>query len=195
MSESDVVVWTMVRAFGNGLAMMPLMTAGMDAIPPAMTGSAALVNNVVQRVASSLGLAAMTVVATAQQSQLMADRSALVPVGDNRVVTHSLMPGDGMGWLGYYKAVNTSATAQAYSNVFLICALLTGVGIVLAAFMRKPEPHAEAVTDANPELLPGSLPEPLAVAVPEPAMSGLIAAEEPEPGSNGPAHYPTKVAS
>jgi hypothetical protein len=110
-----------------------------------------------------------------------------------------------MGWLGYYKAVNTSATAQAYSNVFLICALLTGVGIVLAAFMRKPEPHADAVVEANPEAIAGAeaLPteqpdgasEPLALPVPEPAMSGLIAGQEPEPGSNEPAHCPAKVAS
>jgi len=143
MTESDVMVWTVVRAFGNGLAMMPLMTAGMDAIAPAMTGSAALVNNVVQRVSSSLGLAVMTVVATAQQSQLMSDRSGLMTDGDNRVVSHGLSPADGSAFFAYYKAVNTAATAQAYSNVFLLCALLTGVGIVLAAFMRKPERHPE----------------------------------------------------
>jgi MFS family permease len=187
MTEGDVILWTTIRAFGNGLAMMPLMTAGMDAIPPAMTGSAALVNNVVQRVASSLGLAAMTVVATAQQSQLMSDRGALMTATDNRVVTHGMTPGDGMGYFGYYKAMSTSATAQAYSNVFLICALLTAVGVVLAAFMRKPHPHAATFADALPSETP--------LEVSEEAMSGLIDEEAAALGENERAQYPVEVAS
>jgi EmrB/QacA subfamily drug resistance transporter len=193
MTQGDVILWTTIRALGNGLAMMPLMTAGMDAIEPAMTGSAALVNNVVQRVASSLGLAAMTVVATAQQSQLMADRSALMTEADNRAVTHGLLPGDGMAYFGYYKAVNTSATAAAYSNVFLICALLTGVGVVLAAFMRKP--HRAENADAEPTEPPIETPTETTPETSPEAMSGRVSPETSGLGVNERAHYPVEVGS
>jgi EmrB/QacA subfamily drug resistance transporter len=79
MSQQDVVIWTCVRAAGNGLAMMPIMTAGLAAIPAAFASSGSPVNNIAQRVSGSLGLAGLTVLATSQQAQLMADRSALIP--------------------------------------------------------------------------------------------------------------------
>jgi EmrB/QacA subfamily drug resistance transporter len=42
MSEGEVMLWTSIRAAGNALALMPIMTAGLAAIPPqfASSGSA-----------------------------------------------------------------------------------------------------------------------------------------------------------
>ncbi|MDT7692304.1 MAG: hypothetical protein QOI75_1671, partial [Pseudonocardiales bacterium] len=79
MTQGEVVFWTSVRAIGNGLALMPIMTAGLSAIPPDLASSGATVNNITQRVSAALGLAGMTVLATNQANQLMADRAALIP--------------------------------------------------------------------------------------------------------------------
>ncbi|GAA5145489.1 DHA2 family efflux MFS transporter permease subunit [Pseudonocardia eucalypti] len=138
MSEGDVILWTCVRAFGNGLAMMPIMTAGIAAIPPAQVGSASLVNNIVMRASSALGLAVMTVLATAQQAQLSADRAALIQVGNPDLAAHGISPDDPRSLYGYYRAVQLDVLGQAYSNVFLVAAVLTCVGIGLAALMHKP---------------------------------------------------------
>lgn len=184
MTEFDVVLWTCIRAFGNGLAMMPIMTAGMSAVPPALTTSGSLMNNVAQRVASSLGLAALTVVASGQSSQLMADRSALVQAHDPRLSANGISQQDPVSLYGYYQKLQVDVTAQAYSDVFLIAAVLTTIGIFLAAMMKKPpvpdelaaHPAAPVTTEPAPETAAASEP-------PEPTPEAAAArAEQRVPG-------------
>ena len=79
MTEGEIMLWSCIRAAGNALALMPIMTAGLAAIPPQFTSSGSAFNNIAQRVSSSLGLAGLGVFVSNQQSQQMADRSALLP--------------------------------------------------------------------------------------------------------------------
>jgi len=51
-----------VRGLGLGLAMMPLMTAGMNAVPPRFTGQASALMNVIRQVAASFGISLVTYV-------------------------------------------------------------------------------------------------------------------------------------
>ena len=143
MSDGDVILWTVVRAAGNGLAMMPIMTAGLAAIPAEYTSSGSPVNNIAQRVSGSLGLAVMTVLATNQQNQLMADRSALITANSGLPEVQQLTQQGPAGLYGYYLQLQGHVTGQAYSNMFLVCALLTVVGLFLAFFMKKPADPAE----------------------------------------------------
>jgi EmrB/QacA subfamily drug resistance transporter len=143
MTEGDVIFWTVVRAAGNGLAMMPIMTAGLAAIPPEYTSSGSPVNNIAQRVSGSLGLAVMTVLATNQQNQLMADRSALITANSGLPEVQQLTQQGPAGLYGYYLQLQGQVTGQAYSDMFLVCAVLTVVGLVLAFFMKKPADPAE----------------------------------------------------
>jgi EmrB/QacA subfamily drug resistance transporter len=143
MTEGDVILWTVVRAAGNGLAMMPIMTAGLAAIPAEYTSSGSPVNNIAQRVSGSLGLAVMTVLATNQQNQLMADRSALITANSGLPEVQQLTQQGPAGLYGYYLQLQGQVTGQAYSNMFLVCALLTVVGLILAFLMKKPADPAE----------------------------------------------------
>jgi EmrB/QacA subfamily drug resistance transporter len=136
VSNNDIVLWTVIRAAGNGLALMPIMTAGLAAIPPHFTSAGSAMNNIAQRASASMGLAIMTAIATSQQGQLMADQSALIPANSPASVRMSEQGTSSM--YGYYLQLQGMVTGRAYSNVFLVCALLTMVGIVLAFFMRKP---------------------------------------------------------
>ncbi|MGQ0480346.1 MAG: MDR family MFS transporter [Pseudonocardia sp.] len=138
MTEGDIILWTCVRAAGNGLAMMPIITAGLASIPPALTTSASLMNNVVQQLSSALGLAGMTVLATNQHSQLSADRAALIPATPAELAAHGIDPSDPVGLYGIYRELEVQVLGQAYSDVFFIAALLTAAGLVLAFFIRKP---------------------------------------------------------
>ncbi len=55
--RGDIIVWTSIRNVGIGIAMMPMMTAGVSALTPALTSAGSAMNNVVQRVVSSVAVA------------------------------------------------------------------------------------------------------------------------------------------
>jgi EmrB/QacA subfamily drug resistance transporter len=79
MTRPELIVWMMIRAAGLGLSMMPIMTGGLSALPAALSSAGSAFNTLTQRVSSALGLAVLTALATVQEAQFMADRSALVP--------------------------------------------------------------------------------------------------------------------
>ena len=64
-----------LRAGGMGLAMMPIMTGGMAAVPPSEVGAASAFNNVAQRSSAALGLAVLTALMTSQQAAMLQDRT------------------------------------------------------------------------------------------------------------------------
>jgi EmrB/QacA subfamily drug resistance transporter len=149
MTRPELIGWMMIRAAGIGLAMMPIMTGGISSLPPSIVNAGSAFNTLTQRVTSALGLAVLTAVATAQQAQFMADRSALVqangPGMDPRIVT---MEKQGQaGLLPLWQQLHVEVEAQAYSNVFLIAGICTLAGVVLALFLR----HGKAVGTGDAE--------------------------------------------
>ncbi|HEY1970427.1 MAG TPA: DHA2 family efflux MFS transporter permease subunit [Pseudonocardia sp.] len=142
MTRPELIAWMMIRAAGIGLAMMPIMTGGISALPPAIVSAGSAFNTIAQRVTAALGLAALTALVTAQQAQLMADRAALLagvgPSIDPRVFAMQ-QQGPG-GLLQLWQTLQTEVEAQAYSNVFLIAGLCTLSGSFLALRLRHGRP-------------------------------------------------------
>jgi EmrB/QacA subfamily drug resistance transporter len=133
--ESQIILWTCVRGAGNGLAMMCIITAGLAVVPAHQVNGAGAINNVAQRVASALGLSLLVAMETATQAQLTADRSALVPanaLGGGAPDAQALYP--------VWMRLQLEVTASAYSNVFLVTALVTAAGAV-TALMLKVKPN------------------------------------------------------
>ncbi|MDT7636166.1 MAG: hypothetical protein QOC83_454 [Pseudonocardiales bacterium] len=173
MSQQDVVIWTCVRAAGNGLAMMPIMTAGLAAIPAAFASSGSPVNNIAQRVSGSLGLAGLTVLATSQQAQLMADRSALIPASSGVAAIQQIADQGTSALYGYYQQLSLYVMADAYSNVFLVCCLLTAAAVPLALLLHSGVPTPDAPAAAAPAAV---VPEAAEAPVAEPAAALAVAA-------------------
>jgi hypothetical protein len=98
----------------------------------------------------------MTVLASSQQHQLMSDRSALVTRADAVPQLQQAADLGTSGLYGFYLKLQGEVTGQAYSNVFLICAWLSVLGLGLAFMMKKPEPHPDADQPAAPEAPPTS---------------------------------------
>jgi hypothetical protein len=156
MTRFDLIIWTSVRAAGMGLAIMPMMTAAIDAVPPAFTNQGSAILNVVQQVAGALGLATLGALATGQQAQLLADRAAL-----STPVASLGSPGDGtlspFTFATVYRLMQHSQAqvlATSYANMFLLLTLVT-LGCSLAALvLRAAHPTAEATDqrtdDADP---------------------------------------------
>ena len=139
MTRPELIVWMMIRAAGLGLGMMPIMTGGISALPPSVVSSGSAFNTLTQRVTAALGLAVLTALATTQQAQFMADRSALLQSsGANLDPRIAAMEQHGQaGLLPLWQQLHVEVEAQAYSNVFLVAGICTLVGVGLAFFLRN----------------------------------------------------------
>jgi EmrB/QacA subfamily drug resistance transporter len=165
------MMWLLAfRASGMGLAMMPIMTGGISAVPQSVVSSASAINNVVQRTTAALGLAILTAVLTTQQAQLLADRGGLVEAS---AAGHLPRPGTGAeagfaGVYALYQQTNTQVFVAALDELFVITAILTVVGVVLALMLRSgpvpaaggpaaPAPAAEPAKPAPPGPTPAAV--------------------------------------
>lgn len=128
-SDALIVRWTCIRGEGTALAMMAIITAGLEAVPADKTNEASATSNVAQRITSALGLALLVAMVTRSQSQLMTDRTGLV----NAKATPQLADADGQGLLYVVlHQMQLDTTASAYGDMFLLVAVLSAVGAVLA---------------------------------------------------------------
>jgi len=132
------IIWLLViRSVGMGLAMMPIMTGGIAAVPPDMVDGAGAFNTVVQRASAALGLAALTSLVTSSRAQFAHDRGALVS-------TDTAMPALGSGEAGEIGGMymvnqhtQTLAFVEAMHGLFIVTAIITALGIPLALMMRS----------------------------------------------------------
>jgi hypothetical protein len=127
------------------MAMMPIMTAGLAAIAPAIVPSGSAFNNVVQRVSAGLGLAILAAILSTADAQFLADRSGLTAEG---APIPSLGPGETGRMLGGYAAYTRLANesfVDALDNIMIIVTIVTAIGFVLALFLRSgAKDHADA---------------------------------------------------
>ncbi|HEY2206342.1 MAG TPA: DHA2 family efflux MFS transporter permease subunit [Pseudonocardia sp.] len=151
LPRPELAAWMMIRAVGIGLAMMPIMTSGISSLPTSVVGAGSTFNTLFQRVASALGLAALTALATAQQAQFMADRAGLVTahgLAQDPRIAELGATGPG-GLIPVWQRLHLEVQAQAYGNSFLIAGVLALVGVVLALFLRHGRPSS-GTADAEP---------------------------------------------
>jgi EmrB/QacA subfamily drug resistance transporter len=160
------IMWLLVlRGFGMGLAMMPIMTGGLAAVPPHLVSRAGAFNNVIQRTSAALGVAVLTALLTSTRAQTMIDRSALLPHG----VTGSSavnLPGAPplLALYGWYQQINLQVFVVALDDIFLITAVIAVLGVLGALLLRssvraapRPAGGPPAAQPAAPEV---SIPSP-----------------------------------
>ncbi len=154
MTHAEVITWTIVRAIGNGLAMMPIMTNGLNSLPKELTGFGSALNNIAQRVSSSLGVAGMGVLVSSQTAQLSADQGALLQSNSSLPQVQQLQEQGQGALLGLWQQIQLHVQGMAYSDVFLVCAALTGLSVLLAIGLRKPVAQAPVVEAPAPVVVP-----------------------------------------
>jgi EmrB/QacA subfamily drug resistance transporter len=147
----DIMLWTSIRNIGTGLALMPIMTAGVAALPRTMVGAGSALNNVAQRVSSSLGIAVFGALLASQQAQLLSDRGGLL--GSNPASNPTLgkaMAQGASGLYPIYRQLTQRIAATTYANIFLIVAWLCAIGVVLALLLRNGQPTPATPTQTAP---------------------------------------------
>jgi EmrB/QacA subfamily drug resistance transporter len=157
----DHIMWLLVlRGFGMGLAMMPIMTGGLAAVPPHLVSRAGAFNNVVQRTSAALGVAVLTAMLTGTRAQTMADRGALIPDGANAGLPDAPPM---VALYAWYQRIDMQVFVVTLNDVFLITAVISVIGVLGALLLRSnvraaPGPAGEPPAEpAAPEV---SIPSP-----------------------------------
>ncbi len=145
----DVVFWLTLRGFGMGMAMMPATTAGMSSLPTEMVGSGSAINNVMQRVAGSFGLAFMTAVLESQSTLHAANIAAsYTPTARPSVQFVQQMTGyfahQGLAagqslsvtTTTLYGLIQQQAFVMGIDDVFVLGAAITLFGAFLGLFLK-----------------------------------------------------------
>jgi EmrB/QacA subfamily drug resistance transporter len=178
--RGQMVSWMCIRSVGMGLAFMPIMTSSMAGIPPDEVNRASAVNNIVQRVSSSFGLAVMTSVLTTQMASQYASRLALVPAVQPGFPVRQAMPP-----MSLYGPTQIASMGGAMGDLMLLTAGITALGIFLSLMLpAKPVGSpmvVEGIAMPPPE---EAVPEPPPVAEPAPpprARRRAAAATAPAP--------------
>ncbi|MBA2473122.1 MAG: multidrug efflux MFS transporter [Pseudonocardiales bacterium] len=147
-SREQIMWWLVWLAAGLALAVMPIITAGLAAIPTIEVGGASVVNNVVRQISASLGLAVLTEIWTTQQAQQLAGRAALLP-GD--AGTSHLDPASptGQGLYALHQQTQLHVFVAAMNDLILIAAGLSTLGALAALLMRSGHPATGAAKQAK----------------------------------------------
>ncbi|MBB6378562.1 EmrB/QacA subfamily drug resistance transporter [Pseudonocardia eucalypti] len=160
----DVIMWTCIRNFGTGLAMMSVITSGLASLAPALTASASGMNNIMQRVSSSVAVAVFSSLGVAASAQLMSDRSALLDTGAQALPEVAAATERGPeGLMGLYQMLHRGVQTETYNNGFYIAALMSTAGILLALTLRSGPARRTTAQPTGPAGAPETRAEPAAV--------------------------------
>jgi EmrB/QacA subfamily drug resistance transporter len=128
--------WMVVRGLGMGLVMMPVMTAGLSAIPQPMLGRASAVSNIVQRVSGSLGIAVLTTMLTSLTSQHFAGLAMQTGAGAMRQAMPANLPPAAAMYL-LYGRLQQQAFTLAINDMFVLMAAVAVLGLIPALMLRR----------------------------------------------------------
>jgi MFS family permease len=135
VGQPEIVIYTWMWGVGVALVLMPIMSAGLSALPQSHDNQASAATNVVQRVGGALGLPVLTALATAMQAQVMADRSALL-AADAPPQLGGMLGAGFSGMAPLYQRDQLAALAISYRDVFLILAIVTALTAPLTLLLK-----------------------------------------------------------
>jgi predicted MFS family arabinose efflux permease len=142
--RSSLILGMCVMSAGMGLALMPAMTGGVSALPGRYSDMGSAMNTLVQRLASSIGLALFTVASTHDRDQLLQDRSGLM-AGSGANAYSGIEAYGQQGQFELYQLwqqVQANVQAHAYSTVFVTAGTIAFAGVALAFLLPAGRPAA-----------------------------------------------------
>lgn len=177
-------MWFAIRGLGMGMSMMPVMTAGMNTVPPHLVGRASAITNVVRQVFASLGIAMFGTILSNREVFHFAHMNESVNMSSNtalalRGMSQGMVTQMGLGTnlsLGMGVTANTSnvlsaaiiaqrivelSVIKAMNDCYVVAAGICFLGLLLTIFLRDkkrvaPQAQAGAVgTDSKPLAVEG----------------------------------------
>ena len=126
--------WLLLRAFGLGLTLVPILAGGMSALPPALVDDGSALRTLAQRITAGMGLTLLSAMQLHQQAQIYSDRAALMQVGTNPQLAQLAAQGQD-ALFGLWRQLSVLTATDTYSNVFLVAGAVTLAGAALAALL------------------------------------------------------------
>lgn len=154
-TSSAHIQWLYIlRSAGMALAMMPIMTAGMNTVPFELTSQGTAVNNTIRMVSASLGTAVLTTYMTTQAKIYAAHMSwqvtASSPAGQFMLSLQQFFHGKGMSSgasQGAAAAIMNGAIQQhafvaGMDDTFMVATFLMGLAVILSFFYASKKEQA-----------------------------------------------------
>ncbi|MDT3699292.1 MAG: DHA2 family efflux MFS transporter permease subunit [Thermincola sp.] len=164
-SPNVIILLTVVRGIGMGLAMMPSSTQGMNAIPRHLVGRASALSNVIRQVAGSLGITILTTVMQNNQVEnyvRLSDQISwfnpnslqLVQSIQGWLARSGISPSESQGAaIGtIYGMVQRNSFLNAIDHTFLITTFIA-LATVMMAFLMQGKDRDKASGEQGPVIL------------------------------------------
>ncbi|MGG1880476.1 DHA2 family efflux MFS transporter permease subunit [Paenibacillus cisolokensis] len=137
LSYGHIMMIYTARMFGMSLLMMPIQTAGLNALPQSMNAHGTAMSNTLRMVSGSIGTAILvTIMATQAESR----GAAMVQSGQFNPQNQADM-----------LQVAHESTIYGINYAFVIATWITVVSLLLAFFIKKTTPAEEPRTAGNTE--------------------------------------------
>ncbi|KEK26474.1 DHA2 family efflux MFS transporter permease subunit [Bacillus gaemokensis] len=139
-----------IRSFGMSFIMMPIMTAGMNALPMKLISHGTATQNTSRQVAGSIGTAILITIMTQQTTNHVADYGNMLtqtnPILVDKVhgmgqslaaVAGSAQAGDAMSSQLLFGQISKLSAINGINDAFLIATILAGIAWVLSFFLQS----------------------------------------------------------
>ena len=136
------IMWIyIVRSFGMAFVMMPIMTAGMNALPPRLISHGNAFVNTMRQLAGSIGTAILVTVMTTQQTNHLSAFSEKLDKTNPVIQDHmrelaQQYGGESAAMKLLLEHVNKLASVEGVNDAFIVATIISAIALILSLFLQ-----------------------------------------------------------
>lgn len=148
-----------VRSFGMAFIMMPIMTAGMNALPPRLISHGNAFVNTMRQLAGSIGTAILVTVMTTQQTNHLSAFSEELDKTNPVIQDHmrelaQQYGGESAAMKVLLEHVNKLASVEGVNDAFIVATIISAIALILSLFLQGKKKAQLSAEKANAEDYP-----------------------------------------
>lgn len=154
------IMWIyIVRSFGMAFVMMPIITAGMNALPPRLISHGNAFVNTMRQLAGSIGTAILVTVMTTQQTNHLSafgeelDKTNPV-IQDHMRELAQQYGGESAAMKLLLEHVNKLASVEGVNDAFIVATIISAIALILSLFLQGKKKAQLSAEKANAEDYP-----------------------------------------
>lgn len=154
------IMWIyIVRSFGMAFVMMPIMTAGMNALPPRLISHGNAFVNTMRQLSGSIGTAILVTVMTTQQTNHLSAFSEELDKTNPVIQDHmrelaQQYGGESAAMKLLLEHVNKLASVEGVNDAFIVATIISAIALILSLFLQGKKKAQLSAEKANAEDYP-----------------------------------------
>ena len=154
------IMWIyIVRSFGMAFVMMPIITAGMNALPPRLISHGNAFVNTMRQLAGSIGTAILVTVMTTQQTNHLSAFSEELDKTNPVIQDHmrelaQQYGGESAAMKVLLEHVNKLASVEGVNDAFIVATIISAIALILSLFLQGKKKAQLSAEKANAEDYP-----------------------------------------